>query len=171
MKVIRTQKNSKSCIICGMENPAGVKAPFYVLDDDSVASVFSFRKDHQSYPGRTHGGMISAMLDELIGRALWVNEPDSYGVTTSLNVVFRKPVPYDEKIKGRAVIFHNSRIGFTAKGALYDMDNNLLAEASGKYFKLPFEEIAKGNIDRHEEMCYDIPMDIKEIDFPPLINK
>ena len=73
MKVLRTQKNSKNCIICGMENPLGVKAPFYVLDDDSVASEFSFRPEHQSYPDRTHGGMISTLLDELMGRALWIN--------------------------------------------------------------------------------------------------
>ena len=68
MKVLRTQRNSKNCVICGMENPLGLKAPFYILDNDSVASVFTFKKEHQSYPDRTHGGMISALLDELIGR-------------------------------------------------------------------------------------------------------
>ena len=40
MKVLKTQKNSRNCIICGMENELGLKAPFYILDDDSVASVY-----------------------------------------------------------------------------------------------------------------------------------
>lgn len=78
MKVLKTQRNSKNCIICGMDNPLGLQAPFYILDDNSVASVFSFKLEHQSYPDRTHGGMIAALLDELMGRALWINEPDTF---------------------------------------------------------------------------------------------
>ena len=32
MKVIKKQTNSKMCIICGMENELGLKAPFYEID-------------------------------------------------------------------------------------------------------------------------------------------
>ena len=42
MKVISRQKNSRNCIICGMENESGVKAPFYNMKDGSAASLFSF---------------------------------------------------------------------------------------------------------------------------------
>ena len=166
MKVIGKQKNSKDCIICGMENSFGVKAPFYVLDDESVASIFSFKSEHQSYPGRTHGGMIAAMLDELIGRALWINEPDTYGVTTSLTVTYRRPVPYGETIKARGYLTFNSPRGFYAKGEIYDMNGNLLAQATGKYLKLPSDKISE-NMDVNEEMCYDLKDDVTEIDFPP----
>ena len=166
MKVIGKQLNSKDCIICGMENTLGVKAPFYVLDDQSVASIFQFRPEHQSYPERTHGGMISAMLDELIGRALWINEPASYGVTTSLTITYRKPVPYGVPLKARGYITFNSPRGFSAKGEIYDMDGNLLAQANGRYLKLPSEKIAEG-INMDAEMCYDIKDDVTEIDFPP----
>ena len=64
MKVINKQTNSKMCILCGIENPCGVKASFYEMEDNSVIALFSFKEMHQSYPERTHGGMISAMLDE-----------------------------------------------------------------------------------------------------------
>ena len=94
MKVLRTQRNSKYCLICGMENPLGLKAPFYVLDDNTVASVFTFKTEHQSYPDRTHGGMVSTLLDELMGRALWINEPTTFGVTTTMTITYRKPVPF-----------------------------------------------------------------------------
>ena len=43
MKVLRKQANSKSCIICGMDNPLGVKAPFYEMEDNSVVTLFSYR--------------------------------------------------------------------------------------------------------------------------------
>ena len=72
--------------MCGLDNPYGVRAPFYNIVDGSVMSIFKYREQHQSYPGRVHGGLITAMLDELGFRALWADElnESSFGVTTSL---------------------------------------------------------------------------------------
>ena len=93
-----------------MENELGLKATFYELDGDVVATVFKFKSVHQSYPDRTHGGMISALLDELMGRALWLTEPGMFGVTTTLNITYRKPVPLDVEIKARGYITFNSSL-------------------------------------------------------------
>ncbi len=166
MKVISMQKNSKNCIICGMENQLGLKALFYNLEDNSVASVFTFKKEHQSYPERTHGGMITALLDELMGRALWATQPDIYGVTTSLSVTFRRPVPFGERLKARAYITFESRMGFSAKGELYSMDGVLLAEGTSKYLKLLPTKAFGENSHADDEMCYHPPMDLTEIEFP-----
>ena len=77
-----------------MDNPFGLKAQFYNMEDGSVLTPFQFREEHQSYPGRVHGGLISAMLDELGLRACWTEAEDTWGVTINLNVKYRKPVPY-----------------------------------------------------------------------------
>lgn len=166
MKVLNTQKNSRYCIICGMENELGLKARFYTLDNQSVATVFAFKKEHQSYPQRTHGGMISALLDEIMGRALWINEPEMYGVTTTLNVTYRQPVPYGVNLKARGYLTFNSPRGFSAKGEIYSMDGKLLAEATCRYLKLPPEKAFENVEHAKKEMCYEIPMDLTEIDFP-----
>ena len=168
MKVLRVQNNSKNCMICGMENPFSLKAPFYILDDGSVASVFTFKSVHQSYPDRTHGGMVSALLDELMGRALWVDEPEMFGVTTTLNITYRKPTPLDTPIKARAYLTFNSARGMTAKGQIFDMNDNLLVEGNAKYFKVSFNKMFGENANLHQEMCYEMPLDIKEIDFPEI---
>lgn len=164
------QNNSKNCIICGMENPLGLQAPFYQLDNDSVASIFKFKSEHQSYPDRTHGGMISALLDELMGRALWIHEPEMFGVTTTLEITYRKPVPLDTLVKARGYITFNSSRGFSAKGEIYSMDGVLLAQGSAKYFKIPFNRVFGDQTTIHEEMCYQIPMDKTEIEFPEIIR-
>jgi acyl-coenzyme A thioesterase PaaI-like protein len=168
MKVIKTQKNSKNYIVCGMENEFGLKAPFYVLDDNSVATITSFKFNHQSYPDRTHGGLISTLLDELMGRALWINEPTTFGVTTTMTITYRKPVPFNTPIKARSYITFNSKIGFSAKSEIYSMDGTLLAEGKARYLKLPFEKAFGSESEYHQEMCYDIPMNITEIDFPEI---
>lgn len=33
MKVVSKQGNSKMCIICGLDNEYGLKAPFYNMED------------------------------------------------------------------------------------------------------------------------------------------
>ena len=168
LKVIKTQNNSKNCLICGMENPFGVKAPFYILEDESVASIFKFKNQHQSYPERTHGGMASALLDELMGRVLWVYEPEMFGVTTTLNITYRKPVPLETLVKARAYMTFNSTRGFIAKGEIFDMQDNLLVQGEAKYFKMPFQKVFSSDSTQHEEMCYAMPIDYEHLNFPPI---
>ncbi len=162
MKVIKKQTNSKMCIICGIETEAGVKASFYEMEDNSVVALFSFKEIHQSYPMRTHGGMISAMLDETIGRAIWITEPNTWGVTANLQVKFRKPVPYDVPLKAIGMITENKSRLFKGSGKIIDEFGNVLAEAEAVYVKLPLEKIAESN---HEDVNIYIEDNIKEIKF------
>lgn len=160
MKVLKKQTNSKMCILCGIENPGGVNASFYEMEDNSVIALFSFKEIHQSYPERTHGGMISAMLDETIGRAIWAIEPNTWGVTANLQVKFRKPVPYEIPLKAIGSIIENKSRLFKGVGKIETMDGEVLAEAEATYVKLPLSKIASSN---HEDVNIYIPDDIKEI--------
>lgn len=166
LKVVKMQKNSKNCIICGMDNALGVKAKFYELEDGSVCTMLKFKNEHQSYPTRTHGGMISALLDELMGRVIWVKEPQTFGVTTTLNITYRKPVPLDTLVKARAYATFDSPRGMSAVGQIFDMGNNLLAEGNCKYFKMPFDKLFEEGSSFHQEMCYLLEPDFEQIDFP-----
>ena len=161
MKVIEKQSNSRMCVVCGLDNPYGVHAPFYVLEDHSVVTLFQFREEHQSYPGRVHGGMITAMLDELGCRAYWAYDPKSLMVTTSLETRYRKPVPYGVPLKATGMLLSSSSRFIKARAQIAGMDGTVLAEAEMKYIKLPNEKITEA--DYHEEMCYTVPDSISEI--------
>ena len=56
MKVISRQRNSKFCLVCGLDNPFGIRGAFYNMEDGRVMSPFQFHFNHQSYPQRVHGG-------------------------------------------------------------------------------------------------------------------
>ena len=163
MKVIKKQTNSKMCLICGMENQAGVNAPFYEMEDESVMSIFKFKNEHQSYPGRTHGGMISTMLDELVGRAIWIYDPTIWGVTMDINVKFRKPVPLETTLIAKGKITKNTSMFFSGEGYIYDVYGKVLAEAKVNYIKLPIAKIAENA--KHEDIDILIPDDVTEINF------
>lgn len=161
MKVLKKQTNSKKCIICGLENESGLKAPFYEMEDNTVVTIFQYKEIHQSYPGRVHGGMISCLLDELVGRAIWITEPEMWGVTVNLNVKFRKPIPYGVDLKGVGRITVSKSRTFEGVGEIYDMEGNLLASAEAVYFKLPLSKIADEN--SHEDVNIYYPDDVTEI--------
>ena len=162
MKIKSKQLNSHDCIICGIDNPFGLKAMFYNTDDNRVVTKFKYKFEHQSYPGRAHGGMISAMLDELIGRAIWINQPDMWGVTIKLEVKYRKPVPYDTELIAYGRIDSETSRTFTGSGHIEDLDGNILAEATATYMKLPIDKITDTPEDEHSKMFL-IPDDITEI--------
>lgn len=163
MKVVSKQRNSRMCFICGMDNPVGMKAQFYNMEDGSVMTPFRFREEHQSFPQRVHGGLAATMLDELGLRALWAQKgEDIFGVTMSMEVKYRKPVPYQEDLVGRGIVIKDTPKFAVIKSELYSPNGVLLVQGNVTYIKLDVKKIAE-NADAHEEMCYLIEDDLREI--------
>lgn len=167
MKVIGKQRNSKMCFICGMDNPIGLKAQFYNMEDGSVMTPFVFRKEHQSFPERVHGGLAATMIDELGLRAMWAKDQseESFGVTMSLSVKYRKPVPYDEELFARGIVVKETPKFVTIVSEIYDRAGDLLVNGEAVYIKLSPEQIVSDAVDTHDEMCYLIEDDVRELPF------
>lgn len=163
MKVTSKQRNSRMCFICGMDNPIGLKAQFYNMEDGSVKTMFQYKEEYQSFPQRVHGGLTATMLDELGLRALWAkNGEDAFGVTMSMEVKYRKPVPYDQDLIGTGIVEKETSKFATMKTEIRDKSGVLLANAKVVYIKFEPEQIAQG-VDPHEEMCYLIEDQVEEI--------
>lgn len=155
MKIISKQRNSRMCMICGLDNEYGVNAPFYNMEDGSVMSVFQYKRQHQSYPGRVHGGLITAMLDEMGIRSLWAKElsEETFGVTLSLDTKYRKPVPYETDLIGRGLVVKETSKFVITDASIMDMRGDILANGMIKYIKMDTQKISEG-VQIHEEMPY-----------------
>ncbi|MCM1538095.1 MAG: PaaI family thioesterase [bacterium] len=167
MKVIGKQRNSRMCFICGMDNPIGLRAQFYNMEDGSVMTPFVFRREHQSFPERVHGGLAATMIDELGLRAMWAKDQseESFGVTMSLSVKYRKPVPYDEELFARGIVVKESPKFVTIDAGIYDREGRLLVNGEAVYIKLNPEQIVSEAVDTHEEMCYLLEDEVRELPF------
>ncbi len=163
MKVVEKQRNSRMCFICGLDNEMGLKAQFYSMEDKSTVSLFKFNKYNQSFPGRVHGGIITAMLDELGFRALWSYGKEGFGVTMDLKVKYRKPVPYDEDLIARGVVTYSNSNFLKADAFIYLLDGTILSQGEMTYRILPLSTISK-DASIHTEMPYLIEDNIKDID-------
>ena len=142
LKVIKKQNNSAMCAVCGMSNNLSLRARFYEVEGELMVGVVTGRDEHQSYPNRMHGGLISALLDEVIGRAINIPEPDAFGVTSELNVKFKKPVPLNEELKVVGKLTKNTRLVFQAEGFIEDAAGNILATGTATYVKMTAARIA-----------------------------
>lgn len=144
-RVRAAQNISRMCMVCGTENAAGLHARFLELEDGDLAGVFTPRQEHQGYPGRLHGGIASTILDETIGRAINMTDPEAWGVTVELTVRYRKPVPLNGEIVARGRITRDSGRLFEGTGEITLPDGTVAVEAKGRYLRLPIDQIAEGD--------------------------
>jgi len=137
---MQKQPNSRMCFVCGMENPIGLKAFFYD-DDGRVIVKFTPRQEHQGYPGVLHGGIITALMDEAIGRV--VTSLDIWAVTAKLELKFRRSVPLGEQLTIIGEMIRLRSRSFEARGELRLADGTVAVEGYGVYIRLPEEEIER----------------------------
>jgi len=163
--IVGKQHNSKLCFVCGLKNKFGIQAHFYITGENELIALFTPSEEHQSYPGRLHGGIASAILDETIGRAILNKyETEVWGVTIELNVKFKKPIPLNEELKviGR-IISENSRF-FEGAGEIVLSNGDVAVTAEGKYLKVPLEKITDFDKEENEWRIVETGNDPKEIE-------
>lgn len=117
------------CFVCGPENPLGLKAVFECADGKATGRVTP-RAEHQGYLGISHGGVVSALLDEAMVYAAatlgrWVT-------TAELTVRFSKPVRTGEELTVTAEITGQRRRLVECRAELRDASGQVLASATGK---------------------------------------
>ncbi|MDR2196498.1 MAG: PaaI family thioesterase [Coriobacteriales bacterium] len=156
--VLGAQKISRMCFVCGHENDISLKAHFLTLEDGRLCAEFEARDVHQSYPGRVHGGVISAIIDETIGRVIQVEHPDDFGVTIDLNVKFRSPVPIGVPLKVIAWQTKLTKRIFEGEGQLLLPDGTIAAQGFARYYRQSVEAIAQGGLDDEEWFADERPL-------------
>jgi uncharacterized protein (TIGR00369 family) len=114
------------------------------MENGELLADFRVLEEHQSYPGRLHGGIASAILDETIGRSIMITEPDTWGVTVELKVEYKKPLPLDQKLVAIGRITKNSKRLFEGTGEIRLENGEIAVIAYGKYMKLPLAKISDG---------------------------
>ena len=96
-------RGDNSCVGCGQANPFSLRLSFVV--DHADASVSTWLRPDIRFQGAmetTHGGMISLLLDEAMGKAL--SAQGIKGPTAHLGVNFRRPMILGEEYCIRAWI-------------------------------------------------------------------
>ena len=141
------QPNSDYCFVCGRKNEIGLYMTFYDNGRDQVVADYTVHERYQGYPGIVHGGVVAAMLDEVIGRVSMIGDPHHFMMSVKLEVKYRHPVPTHTQLKvvGRIVRLRG-RLG-KAVGEIILPDGTIAAEATMTLADVPTELLADANLE------------------------
>lgn len=85
------------CFICGRDNPYGLKLSFDLdLLNKTVTTVFQPDRWHQGWKNRLHGGILSAIMDEVMVNAAYLMEMPA--VTGEMTIRFREPADTAQRL-------------------------------------------------------------------------
>ncbi len=164
-KVTGKQQNSKMCLVCGLKNDFSLRTAFYELENGELLALFHPLEQHQSYPGRLHGGVATAILDETIGRAIVMHVAEQiWGVAVELTTRFKQPIPLGQALRCVGRITNNTRRFFEGTGEIILPDGTVAAEGYGKYLKMPMEKIADFDAQEQEWRVVPSPDDPAEVE-------
>lgn len=125
------------CFACGDLNTAGMHLPLH-LEPGRCWAEFALPDRFEGWEGVIHGGILSTILDEIMGWALM--EQDSWGVTARLAVTFRAPVTPDQPIRAEAWVAEPGRRVQRTAGRITDLATGReLVTAEGVYVSAPEE--------------------------------
>ena len=133
--------HTKSCFVCGLNNPIGLKLDFET-DGKIVQARFTPRPEHAGFKQTVHGGIISTVLDEAMVWACGV-QTKQFAYCAELNVRFTHPARPGEELMVVAELVENRRNKlFEARAELRRQDV-ILADATGKYLPMKGDVLAE----------------------------
>src|SRR2546430_703207 len=135
--------HTRSCFVCGLNNPLGLKLDFET-DGRIVRAHFAPRPEHVGFKETVHGGLISTVLDEAMVWVIGVHTK-RFSYCAELSVRFVKPVRPNEAVLVVAELVANrSNKLFEARAELRGARGEAHASATGKY--LPIKEDPLANL-------------------------
>ena len=128
------------CFGCGRQNPIGLKLPFSEEGESGrVWAPWTPAREHQGFEGIAHGGLITTVLDEVMGWAIYRRQ--IWAVTGTIAVRFRKPVEIGVDTRAVAwVVKEAGRKVDVAAELRRRSDGLLLAEATAIFIRVPHEQ-------------------------------
>jgi len=135
--IMLKQPNSRDCFVCGLRNRYGLAIHFYSAGPGQVEANYTVPARYQGYPGVVHGGVVAAMLDEIVGRVTMDEDPTHFLVTAKLEVRYRAPVPVGQSLLLKGRLKERRRNAYLASADLRLPDGTRLADAEAVLMDYP----------------------------------
>lgn len=120
------------CFGCGPANPSGLRMKFFT-DEVSVISWVTVPQHLCGWSRLVHGGVITTMLDEIMGRSV-IYLLKKLGLTKHMEIEFIRPVFIGKelRIEGNVREVLNDREAL-AEGVLYDEEGRVCTKSKGTF--------------------------------------
>lgn len=125
--------DNKQCFVCGQDNLSGLKLSLKVFKGQGLAETeVKFPGHFQGWAGVVHGGLVAAVLDEVM---IYAASAAGYKcVTVEITARYLKPTPAGEIIRFSGKFISRKKKVVFAEAEALDEKGQVLAQASGKLF-------------------------------------
>lgn len=136
---------------CGDDNPIGLKMQF-LTDKERIYSQVTVPFAMAGWDKTVHGGIISTIMDEIMGRAV-VYLLQKIAVTKSITVDFIKPLYVGRELNAVSSIQEiQSERQVLVTGEIYSDEGTLCAKASGQFATMSPESAVRLGVMSSEYM-------------------
>ena len=131
------------CFGCGSAHPAPLGVELTAGQGVSVVGTVLVTENQQGAPGLAHGGVLAAVMDELLGSINWLLMSPS--VTARLTTDFVRPVPVGSTLhlSAHAVRVEGRKLTVRGEGRLDAADGPIAVRAEGLFVQVPREHFAR----------------------------
>jgi uncharacterized protein (TIGR00369 family) len=131
--------HTAGCLVCGRQNPHGLKLSLDVDESTGVVSVqFTPRPEHIGFEGIVHGGVLATVLDEaMVWAATWAGK--RFCVAGEMTVRFRRSAGVGTPLRVEAKVESSRARLVQTAGTIVDGSGAAVADATGKYVPVPPE--------------------------------
>lgn len=124
--------NYPNCFVCGDKNAIGLKVAFF-YDKGKAKAQYTPTEEFEGYKDICHGGILSALLDEVMIYSIKALEVVT--MTVQIEVKFKSPAKIGETLFLEGQITEDRGRIISTEGKVFRKDGTLIAESRGKYFR------------------------------------
>lgn len=129
----------KGCFVCGQSNPIGLHLEFqYDREKSRASGRATFGEEHQGWDGVVHGGILAAVLDDVMAHAILTT--NNLAITTHISVTYRDAVQVGEEVLLEGVVTELRPRVARARGVIYSLAEDgsgemiVRCQAEGTYY-------------------------------------
>ena len=141
-QILRELPRDKNCFVCGVKATEGLGMRIFESEDGYAVGLCRTREIHQGFPGVTHGGLVSACLDEVLWFSTRLDDPEAPAMTLELNVKFLSPVPAGQDLRVAAKLIRTEGRHLYSEGYILLEDDTVAARAEAHLLTLKPEQAA-----------------------------
>ncbi len=117
----------------GLRNSSGLHLQYH-LAADRVVTTWVPAEQHAGFPGFVHGGLISAVLDDVMGRCSVLHR--RWVVTGRMETRYRDSAPIGAALRIEGWITRLTRRAMHAQARMTLEDDRVVADATGTYLPI-----------------------------------
>lgn len=142
--MMKAVPNYPYCFVCGDQNKTGLKVAFF-YENGKAKAQYTPTKEFEGYKDILHGGILSALLDEVMIYSLIAQ--GTVTMTIQMEVKFKKPAKIGEMLLMEGWVTDDKGKILCTEGKIFTEDGTIVAQSKGRYYRVRGE--IKKKIERY----------------------